>query len=327
MHIAARSAPIDVIHYLKRKWALALCAEDIDRRLPLPVAIAEYKPRSHLTKVVDALADDNTLRAKDKDRSLPLYLAAHFAQEDVVEDLTTDHPGALLEKNNDGLRPLNIARQCNTQELAGFFEKETRDYQTVVSSDPHKQDRDGEPPSSNCVVGERVSEADSPSLCGVATLAKQVLPLLLDISLKLDAALHVLAQLDRRINNEVPRLFILLPADLKSGWKRPKSWLRSKALTKFNLFFVCAVSFKPVAPPIKLSVARDWVQKAAPVLAHALWLLQLSMKVGLNVNVTLFDVASDISSFSCEIMSSNIAEMFQELLSSDATYGLETVTT
>jgi hypothetical protein len=128
------------------------------------------------------------------------------------------------------------------------------------------------------------------------------------VSQKIDATIPVLAHVDRRLNNPVPRMFILIPADMKRGWKHPRSWLRSKVQTKFYLFFVCAVSQHAVSPPIKLAVPKEWVCKIAPVLAAGLYLLQMSVKAGLNVNLSL-DGATDLLYISL----SHIAEMFHEV--------------
>jgi serine/threonine protein kinase len=143
-----------------------------------------------------------------------------------------------------------------------------------------------------------------------------------DMNKKLDLTLPVMAQLDRRLNNQIPRTFFLLPGDIKSGWKHPRSWLRSKVQKKYYLFFVCPVSQQAVSPPIKLKVAKDWVGKIAPVLAMGLYLLQMSIKAGLNVSLDLDGVASDLF----QVSSSHVSEMIKELSAildeSDSSRGL-----
>jgi serine/threonine protein kinase len=129
------------------------------------------------------------------------------------------------------------------------------------------------------------------------------------MSNKDDTMLPVVAHLDRRLNHQIPRTFILIPADIKSGWTHPRSWLRSRVQKKYYLFFVCAASQKVVSPPIKLKVAKDWICKIAPILATSLYLLKMSMKVGLNVNLDLDGVASVLF----EISSSHIAELLNEV--------------
>jgi serine/threonine protein kinase len=145
--------------------------------------------------------------------------------------------------------------------------------------------------------------------CQIEISAETTNRLLEEVNNKMDSMLTVLAHLDRRLNNHIPRSFVLIPADIRSGWKHPKSWLRSTVQTKYYLFFVCAASHKVVSPPIKLKVAKDWVCKVAPVLATGLFLLKVSMKVGLNVNLDLDGVATVL----VEISSSHIAEMLTEV--------------
>jgi ankyrin repeat protein len=142
----------------------------------------------------------------------------------------------------------------------------------------------------------------------IAVSTTKTIRLVEDMSNKIDSTLPVLARLDRRLNNPIPRLFILVPADINSGWTHPKSWLRSKLQRKYYLFFVCAASLKVVSSPITLKVAKDWVCKVAPILATSLYLLKMSMKVGLNVNLDLDGVTSVLF----EISPSHIAEMFSE---------------
>jgi serine/threonine protein kinase len=132
-----------------------------------------------------------------------------------------------------------------------------------------------------------------------------------DMSGKIDSTLPVLAHLDRRLNNQVPRTFVLLPGNIKSGWQNPRSWLRSTAQKKYYLFFVCPVSQQAVSPPIKLKVAKDWFRKAAPVLATGLFLLQLGLKTGLNVSLALDGAAADL----IYITSDHMRQVLDELSS------------
>jgi Protein kinase domain len=127
---------------------------------------------------------------------------------------------------------------------------------------------------------------------------------------KIDMMLPVLAHMDVRLNNQVPRMFVLLPADIVSGWKHPKSWLRSMVQKKFYLYFYCPVAKETVSPPIELSVAKDWVRKVAPVLATGLFLVQIALKVGLQVSLDL-DGSTKKKMF--ELTSDHIREMVDEL--------------
>jgi serine/threonine protein kinase len=95
---------------------------------------------------------------------------------------------------------------------------------------------------------------------------------------KLSKMIPVLLRLDVRLNNSVPRLFVLVPAELKNGWVHPRAWLHSKIQNKFCLYFVCSHSFRAVMPPIKLHVSKVWVEKIAPTLAVSLVLMQIAGK-------------------------------------------------
>jgi serine/threonine protein kinase len=126
---------------------------------------------------------------------------------------------------------------------------------------------------------------------------------------RIDVALPVLAHLDRRLNNQVPRTFVLLPADILNGWQHPRSWLRSNVQRKYYLFFVCPVSQQVVSPPVKLKVAKDWFRKAAPVLASGLFLLQVGLKAGLNVSLDLDGTASELFHVSSDHMRQVLDEL------------------
>jgi serine/threonine protein kinase len=150
----------------------------------------------------------------------------------------------------------------------------------------------------------------------VHDLGKKLDPKLTDLShqiggviTRIDAALPVLAHLDMRLNNQVPRTFLLVPADIKSGWQHPRSWLRSNVQTKYYLFFVCPASQQVVSPPIKLKVAKDWFRKAAPVLASGLFLLQVGLKAGLNVSLDLDGTASELFHVSSDHMRQVLDEL------------------
>jgi serine/threonine protein kinase len=126
---------------------------------------------------------------------------------------------------------------------------------------------------------------------------------------RIDAAIPVLAHLDRRLNNEIPRTFLLVPADIKRGWQNPRSWLRSNVQKKYYLFFVCPASQQVVSPPIKLKVAKDWFRKAAPVLASGLFLLQVGLKAGLNVSLDLDGTANELF----RVSSDHVRQVLEEL--------------
>jgi hypothetical protein len=123
---------------------------------------------------------------------------------------------------------------------------------------------------------------------------------------KIEAMIGVLSHLDVRLNNPVPRLFLLVEAEHPNGWKHPREWLGSQALDKYRLYFVCAATQKTVGPPIKLKVPKEWVRKAAPVIAASLIALQAAAKAGMHVSLDLGGVASVL-----QIDSRRIEEMLE----------------
>jgi serine/threonine protein kinase len=147
---------------------------------------------------------------------------------------------------------------------------------------------------SNKIVQDLGAKLD-PKLSGISQQLDGVIE-------RVDAALPVLAHLDRRLNNQVPRTFLLVPADIKSGWQNPRSWLRSNVQKKYYLFFVCPASQQVVSPPIKLKVAHDWFRMAAPVLATGLFLLLAGLKAGLDVSLELDGIASELFQVSSDHM-------------------------
>lgn len=154
-----------------------------------------------------------------------------------------------------------------------------------------------------CIISEAIKQNLDP-------LAHEIR----DIGRNVTSANQVLARLDRRFSNEVPRLFILIPADSKRFRDQPIAWLKSKGFTKYYLFFVCEDSHEAVSPPIKLKVAKEWVQKLAPVLRIALLFLQASIKVALNVSLDLNDLMPGVSTsgvIECEVTASQIANMLE----------------
>jgi serine/threonine protein kinase len=105
----------------------------------------------------------------------------------------------------------------------------------------------------------------------------------------------VLAHLDVRLNNPVPRLFVLVPA---TGWGQgPRSWWRSQVQVKYYLFFICAMTREAVSPPLEMCVSADWVVKAAPLLFVGLHLLHIvleqSVKLISPVGGMLFDLCKN----------------------------------
>jgi serine/threonine protein kinase len=132
-----------------------------------------------------------------------------------------------------------------------------------------------------------------------------------NISAKLDSMMPVLSSLDVRLNSPIPRLFVLVPADLQNGRQHPRSWLRSKFRTKYHLFFVCAHSYEVVSPPLKFTVSHAWVDKIAPALGVSLILLQIAGKV-----ITGLDFqAGDVGMAALQLSSTELGEMLDTVMS------------
>jgi hypothetical protein len=125
------------------------------------------------------------------------------------------------------------------------------------------------------------------------------------IIVKLDSILLVLAELDGKFSNEIPKLFIMYPENLKDCWTEPLSWINTinvgnkaksfwkqtkslvtrKVANIYYFQFVCAHSFKAIGPPLKIKIAKEWVEKIAPVLALSLSLLNLAVQGTINVKI------------------------------------------
>jgi Ankyrin repeats (many copies) len=241
---------------------------------------------------VDRCAD--VLKEKNRQGYLPLHVAAQFGSLEKVQFLVHEHPSALTAETAEGLRAVDLASQNSNPEVAKWLEGAL-----------HERD-----PGRARAMPDPTAPPSGPS----TAVAENLAPLIEEMrgfGEKLDSTLPVLARLDRHFNNEVPRLFIIVPADIKSGWKRPKSWLKSNFSTKYYLYFLCEVSHEVVSPPIKLTAAKDWVRKIAPVLVNALFLLQIAMKVGLNVSLDLHDAASEYLSSSWKITTGDVEEMLK----------------
>jgi serine/threonine protein kinase len=125
---------------------------------------------------------------------------------------------------------------------------------------------------------------------------------------KHDKNMPLVSHLDLRLDNQIPRLFVIVPADLKNGWKHPKVWLRRRVATKYNLYFICAQTYKMARPPIKLVVSKTWVDKIAPVLGVSLTLLQMAARKGININLHLGNAAAAMM----DLNSAQLNEMLSE---------------
>jgi hypothetical protein len=130
---------------------------------------------------------------------------------------------------------------------------------------------------------------------------------------QVEAANPVLARLDARLNHQIPRLFLLVPADSKSSDpENPLVWLRNKVQTRYYLFFICAVSKKAIYPPISFCVHKSWLDKISPLVVASLFLLQASLSSGLNLNVDLAGTAMRL-----HVTAKHISSMLRAVVSDD----------
>ena len=105
-----------------------------------------------------------------------------------------------------------------------------------------------------------------------------------------DSSLPVLSRMDLRLNNPVPRLFIIVPTDLSKGWKHPKTWLRRRVPTRYSLFFICGQTYKAMKPPITFTASGTWMDKVALSYGVSLTLLQIAARKGFDMNMQLGNI-------------------------------------
>jgi hypothetical protein len=115
-----------------------------------------------------------------------------------------------------------------------------------------------------------------------------------EVLVKLDEILPILTTLDAKFSKAIPRLFVFYPANLKSFWNNPKSWIRSQVVDTYHLQFVCAHSFRAIHPPIKVRMVKGWMEKFAPVLAVSLYLMSIALKGTVNVTIDVSDATKTL---------------------------------
>jgi hypothetical protein len=125
---------------------------------------------------------------------------------------------------------------------------------------------------------------------------------------KLNASHPLLSRLDIRLNNPVPRLFIIVPLSMKRALTHPKAWLRSKHRTRYCLYFVCIHSMKAIEPPLPIVVTKCWLETVAPVLAMSLSLLQLGLKPRDGIDLGFGEAAVTL-----KMTSTRTAEILEEV--------------
>ena len=170
-------------------------------------------------------------------------------------------------------------------------------------------------PSSICAVCKSAEERRAQvSFCGETTTNVAA------TNAKLGVSLPLLSRLDTRLNNPVPRLFLIVPLAFKSGLKDPDDWLRNPHRTRYFLYFLCVSSMKAIQPPVPIIVTRCWLEKVAPVLAMSLYLLHVGLKSGDCIDLVFGDTPIRL-----KLDSTRIAEMLEavsEILSETGNSGV-----
>lgn len=124
----------------------------------------------------------------------------------------------------------------------------------------------------------------------------------------------LVAHLDPRLDSQIPRLFVIVPVDLKHGWKHPKAWLRRHVATRYHLYFICGQTYQMARPPIKLIVSKTWVDKIAPVLGVSLTLLQMAARKGIDINLHLGNAAAAMMDLNSEQLNEMLSEASTAML-------------
>ena len=125
---------------------------------------------------------------------------------------------------------------------------------------------------------------------------------------KLHATCPLLAPVDARLNNFVPRHFVIMPLCIKSGTKDPKAWLCSHHRSRYLLYFVCVHSMKAIEPPVSITVTKCWLEKVAPVHAMSLHVLLLGLKPG-----DCLQLAFREASVTLKLNSTKLAEILEAM--------------
>jgi hypothetical protein len=151
------------------------------------------------------------------------------------------------------------------------------------------------------------------NLCKLTAKVEHLSHQIENVGQMVESTLPVLACLDQKLNNKVPRTCLLVPAESEGVWQDPKAWIHSVTHKRFKLFFVCPVSHQLIEPPIELYVTKDWFEKAAPVLATGLVLLQIALKVGLNLSSNLsFDLDGPTNKLFRKVTTEEVLQMVDE---------------
>jgi hypothetical protein len=195
-----------------------------------------------------------------------------IAEEEGVTSLVEATPSHQLSSLGDGGGGAELCSICRTMPVTAHLSPSCKTCVLCVFLDKARNQ-----------WSRMLSERLAPVKQSIDRLTEQV-----------EAANPVLARIDSRLNHQVPRLFLLVPAEATSRdlSENPLLWLRNKVQTRYYLFFICAATNKAVYPPIKLCAPKSWLDKISPLLVASLFLIQASLASSLNLNLDLTGTAS-----------------------------------
>jgi len=254
------------------------------KQLPLHVACGRNAPIGVLEFLVQQYPA--SVKKCDSDNCLPLhYICFHNASLDVVRYLVELYPDSVKEQ--DVSKSLPLHRACDSNAPLAVVRYLVERYPESVT----EKDCDGAVPL-DLAKKKLVISGHGLKVVSWLERRRQYRMREWHIATIMDA----LSRLDVRLINTIPRLFVILPAGHQNGWKKPKSWLRSKVKTTFHLFFICEHTRQVVnaKTPIELHRSKLWVKQIAPLLGTSLMMLQIAGKAFLGVDFQLENPAAGL---------------------------------
>lgn len=115
---AASFGNLNMVEYLLNKSAV-IDIEDTQKMTPLHYAAA-LKNDSILKLLLKEGAESSLM---DKDGENPLHIAAKYGRLDAVKDLRNANASLMLQKNDKGDTPLDLAKKLNRKEVVEYLEK------------------------------------------------------------------------------------------------------------------------------------------------------------------------------------------------------------
>ena len=105
---------------------------------------------------------------------------------------------------------------------------------------------------------------------------------------------EVLSSLDARLVNQIPCLFLLIPAEKAKLREHPRSWLRSLGRRTYRIYFVCAHSYQKVESWLEFRVSKHWIKQIAPLYAVSLYALQAALHAFSGIDFGLDAMANNV---------------------------------